>query len=52
MLPFKLNAVVPIGCVKQWTFVLFKAGNGGPPPVIQDTGGIDQDVSKVSDLLA
>lgn len=35
--------------MKQSALVLVKAGNGGPPPVVEDTSSIDENITVVAD---
>lgn len=52
MLALKLDGVIPIGRMKQSTFVVVQTWYRGPTPIVEDSASIDQDVTAVVDLLA
>lgn len=49
MLAVKDSVGVPVGSVQQGALVLVQAGDGGPAPVVEDTGAVDEDVAVVAD---
>ena len=48
----EVDIVVPIRGVEKSTLVLVQARYGRPPPIVQDSRGIDQDIAVVGDFLA
>lgn len=52
VLAVERDSIVPIGCVQELSLVLVKTWNCWPPPVVQNSAGINEDVAVIVDLLA
>lgn len=48
----EVDIVVPIRGVEKSTLVLVQVRYGWPPPIVQNSRGIDQDIAVVGDFLA
>lgn len=47
MLPCQVDRSVPVGSMEKSPLVLVKAGNGRPPPGVQDSPGIHENIAIV-----
>lgn len=48
----EVDIVVPIRGVEKSTLVLVQVRYGWPPPIVQNSRGIDQDIAVIGDFLA
>ena len=52
MLSFQIDTVIPVCSMKQSALVSVQTWDGWPPPVVQNSRGIDQNITVGNELLS
>jgi hypothetical protein len=52
VLAFEIDILIPVGSVQKGAFVFLKSGNCGPPPIVQNAAGVDQNIAIIGDFRA